>query len=886
MKLLRRLARWPWLRRHDAALAEEMEHHRALVQADLEARGVPPGEAAAASRRAMGNVTLAREDARAVWIAAWADALWRDARHGLRGLRREPTFTLTTVLTLALGITTTTTVFSVVDAELWRPLPYPQPEQLVQVYSRGRESRGVVEAIAVADLHAWRSEAPAFSDLAATGWSGRRVLRRDTAESVLVTEVTSNYFTLLGRTPIAGRTFAPGARHEAVLTEPTWRRLFNGDSSVVGRSIVVDDESLSIAGIVAADDSLGPEPDVFVVFDESGSVEGDSTRSPLYGGIGRLRPGATADAARAQLQAIRTRRAQAESDAGVHTIDVEDLRESNRSSNWRPLYFFLGASLVVLVLSAINAATLLLARAASRTREFALRGALGGGPRALAGQLLVEGALLAAPAGALGLLLTAWVVAALATALPESLLQHGSPIPVDARVAGFALAVTGATTAIFALAPMLFARRLDLSSALSQSARTTRSAGEGRARHVLLVGQIALTVTLLAAAGIFVKSFIALTHVPLGFDPANALVVRASLSGPRYATDPALVAYASSALEAAHTVPGVREAAIASSTPLGSGPLVRLVAHDAPRPAPGGEARAIVRTTSPGYFSTLAIRLVRGRDFASADSAVAPRVAIVNETLARQVFGGDDPVGRVLDFTPGGSPRWAARVGHAVVVGVAANIKEVGLNEIDFGDIYLPYAQAPEPFVELVVRAAVPASTIADALRQRMAHVDPAIPVTGVRTFDERVAHALEGDRFNFRLVGTFAALAILLAAIGVYGAVAYSVQTRTREFGVRLALGARPGRLVGAAIGRAASLGAIGGVLGVASALVIAILIGSALYVVPGEHEGMLFGVTTTDPTILASAFAGIVVIAIAAGTIPARRVARVDPVLALRND
>jgi len=258
----------------------------------------------------------------------------------------------------------------------------------------------------------------------------------------------------------------------------------------------------------------------------------------------------------------------------------------------------------------------------------------------------------------------------------------------------------------------------------------------------------------------------------------------------------------------------------------------------------------------------------------------------VNETLARQVFGGDDPVGRVLDFTPGGSPRWAARVGHVVVVGVATNIKEVGLNEIDFGDIYVPYAQAPEPFVELVVRGAVPASAIADALRQRMAHVDPAIPVTGVRTFDERIAHALEGDRFNLRLVATFAALAILLAAIGVYGAVAYSVQTRTREFGVRLALGARPGRLVGAAIGQAARLGAIGGVIGVASALVIATLLGSALYVVKGEHEGMLFGVSTTDPAMLASAFAGIVVIAIAAGTIPARRVARVDPVMALRND
>jgi putative ABC transport system permease protein len=887
MKLLRRLTHWPW-RRHDAALAEEIEHHRAMIQADLEAQGTPPAEAAAASRRAMGNLTLAREEARETWILLWADRLWRDGRHALRGLRREPTFTATTVLTLALGIATTTAVFSVVDAELWRPLPFPRPDELVEVYSQGPNAHGIVEPLSVDDLQEWRTNAPAFTDLAATGRTATHVLRLDTAASALVTEVTPNFLAVLGRAPIAGRTLAAaGGPREAVLTDRAWRRLFNGDPAVVGQSVLVDDDAVVIAGVVTADDSLGPDPDLFVAIDDRGRAAGDATLSPLYGGIGRLRPGATAEVARAQLQAMRSRRAQASGDAVVHTIVVEDLKEYYRSSSWRPLYFFLGASLVVLLLSAVNVATLLLARASRRTREFAVRGALGGGLRALARQLLVEGALLGAPAGGLGLLLAMWIVTAATTVLPEAFLQRGARIPVDLRAGAFALAVTGVTTGIFALAPIIFfARRIDLSSALGQGVRAGRSAAEGRARLGLLTAQIALTMVLLAGAGIFVKSFVALTHVPLGFDPDNAVALRAWLSGPRYASDAAMQAYADQLLDGARAVPGVRTAAIASSSPLGSGPLVHFVVRDAPRPSAGSEPRAILRAVGPGYFRTLGIRVSRGREFAAEDVAAAPRVAIVNEALVGQVFGGEDPLGRTLDFVAGSSARWAERARSAVVVGVASNVKEVGLNEVDFGDLYLPFAQLPSPWIELVVRAGVPPSSLGDALRQRAAHVDPAIPVTSVTTFEARVTRALQGDRFNLLLIGAFAGLAVLLAAIGIYGAVAYNVQARTREFGVRLALGARPARLVGAALWQAGRLGLVGGALGLAVILALAVPLGNALYLVPGAHEGLLYHVSTTDPVMLAAAIALVIVVAVLAGALPARRVARVDPVAALRAE
>lgn len=884
MSSLRRLMRWPW-RRHDASLAEEIDHHRALMQGDLERQGLTPAEAAATSRRAMGNVTLAREESRDVWVVAWVDRIWRDAKHGIRGLRREPTFTLTTVLTLALGVTATTAVFSVVDAELWRPLPFPRPQQLVSIRLQNPadpSARGV-SPMSGSDLSDWRSGAPALAGLAAMGDSTRVVLQRDTAESLQVDEVTPNYFAMLGRAPIVGRTFSDtaGGPREAILTDRAWRRVFSADPSVVGRSFAIDGQATSIVGIVTADDALGPDPDLYLAVDDRAAA--GTTPRTFFGAIGRLQPGASPEAARAQLQAIVTREAVATGTARGRTILIEDLREYFRRSNWRPLAFFLGASLVVLVLSAVNAASLLLARASKRGREFALRGALGGGGRALARQLVVEGALLAVPAGALGLVLARWAVQAITSALPVDFLQHAD-VPVDIRAALFALGVTMVTTVIFALAPLTFTRRLNLSSALGQGERAGQSGASGRARRALLAAQIALTMVLLFGAGIFVKSFSALVHVPLGFDPNNAVALRVSLSGTRYSSDAAIRDYADQLLTGARAVPGVEHAAIGSSSPLGSGPLVRFVVRDEPRPAPGREPHGILRAATPEYFRTLGIHLVRGREFTTDDQATAPIVAIVNETLVRQVFGADNPLGRVLDIVAT-SARWARRADSVVIVGVVSNVKEIELNETEIADVYVPFAQVPAPWVELVARSGGSAGVVG-ALHERMASLDPSMPVTSFTTFDDRLARALQGDRFNLILIASFAGLAVVLAAIGIYGALAYHVQTRTREFGVRLALGAQPARLVTGSLWQAARLGIAGGAMGLGGTLVLAAVLGNALYLVPGAHEGLLYGVTTTDPVVLGSAYVAIVAVAIAAGVVPARRVARIDPLLALRNE
>ena len=387
------------------------------------------------------------------------------------------------------------------------------------------------------------------------------------------------------------------------------------------------------------------------------------------------------------------------------------------------------------------------------------------------------------------------------------------------------------------------------------------------------------------APGLFLKSFVALTRVPLGFDPVNALAIRSTLSGPRYAADDQIRRYASDLVDRAAATPGVRDAAIASTSPLGSGPLIRFARADGPALSPSDAPGAIVRAVSPSYFRTLATRVIRGREFLATDVAGAPRVAIVNQSLADQVFPGEDALGKTINLLPARA-NWTNRPGPVVIVGVASRIKEVGINEIDFPDIYVPFAQMPAPAFELVARTNVPASTLLSTLRQRVASLDPAIPVTSATTFEARLADALQGDRFNLLLTSAFAAVAVLLASIGVFGAVAYAVQARTREFGVRLAFGALPSQLIVSALWQAGRIAVVGGAVGLGVTLILARLIGDALYLVPRSHNGLLYGVTTTDPMMLGCAFGGLVLVALLAGAVPARRVGAVDPVQALRAE
>lgn len=892
MKLLRRLRRLLRID-HQQTVADEIEQHRAMVQDDLERGGMNPRDAAAASRRAMGNATLALEHSRDVWVVGWADRLWREIRIGFRSLRREPGFAFAAIATLALGVATTTTVFSVADAELWRPLPYPRPHELVAIASYTSGARRQAAPVSGADFLDWRAGASAFTDMAGFGRTSRRTMRLDVSEAVSVADVSANLLTMLGREMMAGRNFdatdTRGGR-SLILTERGWDRLFDREPSAIGRTVFVDDQTLTIIGVVTTDAALGADTDGYVAVDEATPRFLDRGQGTFFDGIvGRLAPGATADVAQAQLAAIADRLAREfPSGRTNHTVEVGDMQKYYfGGASRQPLLFFLGASFVVLLLAASNIAALLLSRSFRRSREFALRGALGGGQAALARQLLVEGAWLAVPAGAIGAVLATWCVRAIAAQLPGDLLQRGVEIPVDFRAWSFAFSVTAITAAAFVLVPMFSARRIELSSALGPGARTGRSATEGRARTALLIGQIAMTLVLVFGAAIFLKSFAALTQAPLGFEPANRLTMRTTVGAPRYVTPAAVTGYVDELLAQVRAIPGVRSAAAASSSPLGSGPMALLAPTGEPAVPAGGETRAIVRTVTPGYFQTVGIPILRGREFSADDRATGPRMAIINETAARRLFGDVDAVGRRVDFRPGPrSAAWMQMPGAVLIAGVAANIKEVGVNEVEFADVYFPWPQAPASSVELIVRAAPSASIDAQALKRATAAVDPAVAVVSVSTLDQRVSRALQNDRFNMMLISSFAAIAVLLAVVGIYGAIAYAVEGRRREFGVRLALGARPRQLVSLALWQAGRVGIAGGLIGVGGALVLSRVLGDALYLVPGAHNGLLYGVTTIDPLMLAAAFVAIVALALGAGLIPARRVGRVNPMLALRNE
>lgn len=886
----RRLTHWWRADEHASALAEEIEAHRAHIQEDLETRGLSPVEAEAASRRAMGNVTLAREDAREVWISAWFDRIRRDVRFGMRGLRREPTFTVTATLTIALGVATTATVFSVVDAELWKPLAYPHPDRLVAVSSRGSEPRARVDAISGAELEAWREGASALEGLAGVGSTSRRVLSGQVAESILVTEVTDNYFETLGRGALLGRTISTDVEDgptPVVMTERMWQRAFDADPAVVGRTLRVDEAPVTVVGIVRGDPSIGGDPDLFVSM-ERGQVPLASQQVPVfYGAIGRLRSEASAAVAHEQLQAVVARLAREAPDRwDGHTMTVENLREYFTGYNWRPLFFFLGASLVVLLLSAVNVAALFLSRSIRRGREFALRGALGGGAGALTRQLLVESLLVALPAGVMGVLVTGWALGAVTTALPPDLLVRGTHIPVDWRVVVFAFGVTLVTALLCVVVPLRSARRNDLSQILGPGSRTAGAGREGQARVWLLTVQMALTLVLMAGAGLFFKSFVALTEVPLGFEPEGALAMRVSLSGPRYDNDDQIRQYAAALLERTRAMPGLDDVAVGSSSPLGSGPIVYVSDQAQPQPGPGEGQRAIIRAVSPGYFRALGISLIRGEGVSTDHVAGSPRVVIVNAYLAQLLFGEANPVGRTIELQPGSRSGWTDRPGAMRIIGVASDVKEVGINEVNFADIYVPFAQMPASSFEVIAHQTGAVPGPADQLRRAAADVDPGIPVTQVTAFEARVDTVLQTDRLNLLLISAFALVALLLAAIGIYGTTAYAVQARTREFGVRVALGATPRQLLMAALTQAGRVVVIGGAVGLLATWLIARAIGDAWYLVPGEHNGLLYNVATTDPLVLSSAALIIAIVALGSGAVPAARVTRVDPVQALRQE
>jgi putative ABC transport system permease protein len=491
------------------------------------------------------------------------------------------------------------------------------------------------------------------------------------------------------------------------------------------------------------------------------------------------------------------------------------------------------------------------------------------------------------PSAIAGTLLSSWAVRLFASQVPDDFLGRGGHFVFDARIAFFVVVVCGLTTMLLSLAPLFFARRVDLNLMLGQGGRTAgRTPSQVRARNGMLVAQLTLTLMLMVAAGLFVSSFAWLMHVPLGFEPDGRLALVVRLSGANYAGDAPKRAFAARLLDAARATPGVTDASIDSSSPLLSGPLLSVVAANRPRPEPGSETRTILRAVAPDYFRALGLRQLEGRPFSTGDVDGAPRVAIINEYLAAQLFPGERAVGQRLELLPTARQSWTDRPGVVDIVGVVANARDVSVEEVQFSDVYLPYAQAPSPTVELIVRSAIAPDGLVTPLRNAAAALDPSLPVARIETLDARVNDSLKGARFNLILIASFAIVAIVLACVGIYGTMACAVQERAREFGIRLALGQPPAGILRATVWQSARFGIVASLLGLGASLIIARLIGNALYLVRGEHPGLIHGVTTTDPLTLASAAAALIVVATLSGVIPARQATSVDPLVVLRTE
>ena len=872
----------------DRDLREELETHRAMRQADLEARGLSATDASYASRRAMGNVTLARENARAPWIAPWIETVWQDLRYGARTLRRNPGFTFVAVVTLALGIGANTALFSLADTVLWKPLPVANPEQLVFLDRHpGRVFGGLKKFCDVSYplLLALRDRDPRVTGATTFNMRQMMVSIGGEAERVSSLWVADDFYAVLGVTSFAGRLIQPGdsrGARVAVLSHGYWQRRFGG-RPIIGSAITVNGTPHTIVGVVPPafiGVSPGESFDVSAPLareelETRGMTTADPRAPPLSYAIARLEAGVNATEASASLTAVLQRMMMEErlvaapAEAERHRIEARPAArglDGLRRSFAVPLRALLGLVALVLLIGCANTANLLLTRAAARAREMATRLSLGASGARLVRQLLTESLLLSALGGAAGLLIAHWSLEALIHALGTG----AKPIVIEASLDARTLVFTGVaclgTALLFGLAPALHAARLDGVAVASRARHAVR--GTTPLNRLLLVGQVALALVLLVAAGLFVRTLRNLATLDTGFDRRHVLV--AALSAATSGAGAPLEDRFQLLLERALTLHGVDSATLGRIIPLSGSSTLTSIWPASYVPPPGTEPITYMNAVGPRYLETLGIQVVAGRDFTVADDRHARKVAIINEAAARLYFPGRDPVGQRIG---GGGARDTFEV-----VGVAADVRDFMLRQPARVMVYLPVLQQGGAYLHdlsLQVRTSGDPVAIAADVRRLVRESSPHLSVISVTTLDDIANRSIVPERLMATLATAFSGLGLLLAAVGLGGVLAYSVARRTNEIGIRMALGADAAGVVLMVIRELLALVAVGMVLGLCAG-------------VAGGHaaRSLLFGLTPADPVTLLAAVAILGGVALLACWIPARRAARVDPLVALRNE
>jgi putative ABC transport system permease protein len=805
-------------------------------------------------------------------------AFVQDLRYGVRTLLKRPAFAVVAVLTLALGIGANTAVFSVVNSVLLRPLPLKDPDRIVVPVSANAERGYDAVSVPYADYVDWKNDGQLFESLALYTNSPFELTGEGEPERVAGVEASGEYFAVLGVPPVAGRALLPGddavgGAEVAVIGEGLWRRRYGADPGVVGRAIRLNGNAHTVVGVMPA---LPDHADVWVplVIDPAEWGE-DLTRRDnfIWEAIARLKEGVTREQADARLAAIASRIEQdyyAERKGWTsRTVPVLEYFVGSQVRN--ALLVLLGAVGLVLLIACVNIANLWLTRMAAREREMAIRAALGAGRARLLRQLLAESLILGVAGGTAGLLLALWGVAAL-TAFAPADVPRLQEVGVDGNVLVFALAITLLTSLLFGLLPALQAAGTSLNEVLKEGGRSLTGGQRGRrVRNALVVAEVALSLVLLVGAGLMVRSFVQLQRVDPGFDTEGLLTMQVTLPARRYAERPQVADALEGIADALESLPGVKVASAGSALPLGGGGFYLgrvFLAEGMPEPPAGPDFTANWNVVTPDFFATLRMPVLAGRTFTERDDADSPPVIVVNETLARRMFPNGDAIGKRIRS-------WRDENTLREIVGIVQDVRYAGRDDQPRGLVYVPHRQDAWRSMVLAVKTDGDPTRLVAAVRNAVWSVDKDLAMANVTTMRQILSASTAGPRFTMALLTAFAALAMLLAAIGIYGVVSYSVAQRTHEIGVRMALGARAGDVMRMVVSQGVKLTAVGVVAGLAGAFALTRLM-----------ESLLFEVSATDPAVFGAVALALVAVALVASLIPARRAARVDPMVALRYE
>jgi putative ABC transport system permease protein len=856
-------------------MRDEIRFHLDMEAEELERFGATADAARTVAARRFGGVARYEDDARDARGGRWLEQLRQDTRYALRVLGRGRGFVAIAVLTLALGVGANTAIFSVVRGVLLRALPYPEPERLVAVQS---VIRGSPAAVSPPDFVDWRAQAKSFSGLAAYFLSTTNLTGTGEPERLTQARVSANFFDILGVRPSRGRGFLPGedalaAPRVAILSDGLWRRRFGADPSVVGRTIRLDDFPTTVIGIAPPELKLPVGVDLWLTTRFAArDIDPRARGARWIAVIGRLASGATLATARAEMDAIAERLALADPrhDDGV-TSRVATLQEDLVGGVRAPLLILLGAVGFVMLIACVNMASLALGRTAARETELTVRVALGAGRGRIARQILTENLVLALGGGVAGLVLAVLGTRALVALAPGDLpLVHA--VHVDGTVLSFSLAVTLLSGLAFGVVPALQGSRHGIEARLRAGSRGV-SLGSRRLRRMLVVTEVALAITLLAGAGLLVRSLARLAAVDPGFRPDHVGTFSVTLSPVRYPDGPRQEQFARTLESRLAQLPGVTASGISFALPLTNTAFgfTFTIAGRAETSGPD-EPRAQVRVVTPDYFRAMGIPIVRGRGFTARDDETAPNVILISQAAARRYWPNEDPIGQTL------MTGWGMDETHrfgGTIIGVVGDVRQFSLTMAPQPEIYGPMAQRPLDELSVVMRSTIAPTTALAAARAVVRELDAELPVYDVRAYDDIVRESIAERRFYVTLLTTFAGLALVLAAIGIYGVIAYSVQQRRRELGIRIALGATRERVIGLVMRQGMTLTIIGAVIG----LVIAAVLTRVL-------RGQLYEVSATDPLTFAVVPGILVVVALVACVVPARRAVAVDPATTIRAE